>query len=191
MQAFLRRFPRSAFLTATVLLGGPLVLAACSNGSSPSITTTTTRATTTTTTAAPSTSTSTSTAVSTTTTTGTLVPQTATSTEFVSPTGNISCEIDNNFGSGAITSTLCLTFSPARSVVLKTDSSLTECSGQQCLSNAGLGTPTLRYGQSITLGPFTCSSSASGITCMLGNGDGFVIAKAGVTPLGNAHVASS
>jgi hypothetical protein len=84
---------------------------------------------------------------------------------------------------------LCLTSSPARSVVLKTDASLTECSGPQCLSNAGDNTPVLAYGQSITLGPFTCSSSTAGIKCTLANGDGFLISSTATTALGNATVA--
>ena len=85
-------------------------------------------------------------------TSGTLAPETATGTEFLSPSKNISCEIDADFGPSSQSQTLCLTISPPRSVVLKTDGSLTECSGQQCLSNAGENTPTLAYGQSITLG---------------------------------------
>ena len=89
---------------------------------------------------------------STTQTSGTLVPQTATVTEFYSPSKNISCEIDNNFGSSATTSALCLTISPPKSVTLMTDSTLNECTGVNCLSNAGENTPTLAYGQSITLG---------------------------------------
>jgi hypothetical protein len=119
-----------------------------------------------------------------------LVPQTSTGTEFYSPSKNISCEIDDNFGPSAITSTLCLTISPPKSVTLKTDSSLTECSGVNCLSNAGTNTPTLAYGQSITLGPFTCVSSTAGVKCTLVSGDGFLISSSAVTALGNAKVAA-
>jgi hypothetical protein len=86
---------------------------------------------------------------------------------------------------------LCLTLSPARSVVLKTDASLVECNGQSCLSNAGEITPTLAYGQSITLGPFSCLSSRAGIKCTLQSGAGFLIATSGVTPQGDATVAAS
>ena len=135
--------------------------------------------------------TSSSTAGTTSTTTqtsGTLVPQTSTSTEFVSPSKNISCEIDDNFGQGALTSTLCLTVSPPKSVTLATDSTLVECTGVNCLSNAGLNTPTLAYGQSITLGPFTCASSTAGMKCTLASGDGFLISSAATTALGNATV---
>ena len=166
-----------------------LALAACSSSTSPSSTTSTT-STTATTTAPSTTSTSAAsgTTSSTTQTSGTLVPQTATVTEFYSPSKNISCEIDNNLGSSAITSTLCLTISPPKSVTLMTDSTLKECTGVNCLSNAGENTPTLAYGQSITLGPFTCASSTAGIKCTLASGDGFSISTSAVTPLGNAKV---
>jgi hypothetical protein len=171
-------------------------LAACSSGpsSSSSSTTRTTSATTTTsaatTTTAASTTSSTAarTASGTSQTSGTLVPQTSTSTEFVSPSKNISCEIDSNFGQNAITSTLCLTVSPPKSVTLGTDGTLTECTGVSCLSNAGLNTPTLAYGMSITLSPFTCSSSTAGVKCTLANGDGFLISSAAVAVLGSAKV---
>ena len=73
-------------------------------------------------------------------------------------------------GANPGTSTLCLTINPARSVVLNTDGTLTECTGQDCLSNAGIDTPTLAYGQSITLGPFTCVSSTAGMKCTLASG---------------------
>ena len=91
-------------------------------------------------------------------------------------------------GTSATTSALCLTVSPPKSVTLKTDSSLTECTGVNCLSNAGTNTPTLAYGQSITLGPFTCASSTAGMKCTLANGDGFLISSAATTALGNAKV---
>ena len=109
----------------------------------------------------------------------------------MSPSKNISCEIDDNFGPSAITSTLCLTISPPKSVTLKTDSSLTECTGVNCLSNAGTDTPTLAYGQSITLGPFTCASSTAGVKCTLASGDGFLISSSAITALGNAKVAAA
>jgi len=135
-------------------------------------------------------SSSASTTSSTAQTSGTLVPQTPTGTEFLSPSKNISCEIDYNFGPSAITSTLCLTMSPPKSVTLQTDSSLTECTGVNCLSNAGTNTPTLGYGQSITLGPFTCASSTAGVKCTLASGDGFLISSSAITVLGNAKVAA-
>lgn len=168
-----------------------LVLAACSSSSNPPTSTTTTTARSTSTSTSAATGTTTSTSSGTTVTSGTLAPQTATSTEFFSPSMNISCEIDAGFGPTTQSQTLCLTINPARSVVLKTDGTLTECTGQDCLSNAGENTPTLAYGQSITLGPFTCQSSTAGIRCTLQSGAGFLIATSGVTPQGSATVTSS
>src|SRR5271154_4988618 len=136
-----------------ILAACAAALAACSSSPAPSSSSTTLS------TSAASSTTPRSTTSSTSETSGTLVPQTSTGTEFLSPSKNISCEIDSNFGPSAITSTLCLTISPPKSVTLKTDSSLTECTGVNCLSNAGTNTPTLAYGQSITLGPFSCASS--------------------------------
>jgi hypothetical protein len=164
--------------------------AACS--STPSTTASSTSTTrpsgTTTSTAHGSTTTSTSGA---TTTTATLVPQTSTSTEFYAPSGNLGCEIDNRFGQGALTQVLCLTETPARSVTLGADSTLRQCTGEACLSNAGLNTPQLPYGTSITLGPFTCLSMTTGMKCALGNGNGFILARSGVTPLGSVTVTTS
>ena len=68
--------------------------------------------------------------------------------------------------------------SPPKSVTLGADGTLTECTGVTCLSNAGENTPTLAYGMSITLEPFTCSSSTAGIKCTLADGDGFLIRAA-------------
>ncbi len=76
-------------------------------------------------------------------------------------------------------------------MTLATDGTLTECSGANCLSNAGVNTPTLAYGQSITLGPFTCASSTAGMKCTLANGDGFLMSSSGITPVGDATVTST
>ncbi len=119
-----------------------------------------------------------------------MAPQTSTSTEFYSPSKNISCEIDYNLGPSAVTSAFCLTLSPPKSVTLTTNAALAECTGTTCLANAGENTPTLAYGQSITLGPFTCASSTAGMKCTLASGDGFLISSAATTPLGNAQVAA-
>jgi hypothetical protein len=181
------RVLRTWSIRLLILPACALALAACSSSPSSSNgpTTTATPSSATTSTSAHSTTSSSSP------TSGTLVPQTATITEFYSPSKNISCEIDNNVGTSATTSALCLTVSPPKSVTLKTDSSLTECTGVACLSNAGTNTPTLGYGQAITLGPFTCASSTAGMKCTLANGDGFLISSAATTALGNAKVAAS
>jgi hypothetical protein len=161
-----------------------LALAACSSSPSSSNSSSTTST-------APSTGSTASTTSSTSQTPGTLEPQTSSSTEFYSPSKNISCEIDSNFGPNGLTSALCITFSPPKSVTLMTDGSLTECTGVNCLSNAGVNTPTLAYGQSITLGPFSCASSTAGMKCTLASGDGFLVSSAATTALGNAKVAGS
>jgi hypothetical protein len=179
--------PTRGLLFIAFVGGSALVLAACSSTSNPPATTTTTSASSSSGAAGSTTSTSSGTTV----TSGTLAPQTSTSSEFYSPSKNISCEIDANFGTSSQSQVLCLTLSPARSVVLMTDSSLTECNGQSCLSNAGVNTPTLAYGQSITLGPFSCISSTAGIKCTLQSGAGFLISTSGVTPQGGATVAAS
>jgi hypothetical protein len=44
---------------------------------------------------------------------------------------------------------------------------------------------------SITLGDVTCLSTTSGMKCTLNNGDGFLIATAGITPLGSVTVQTS
>jgi hypothetical protein len=168
------------------LLGVGCLLAGCSSGTSPSTPPPNTGSTTK---AMPAHSTTSSRVASGgTTTTATMQPQTPTSTEFISPSGNISCEIDYNFGQSSLTSALCLTLTPPKSVTLGTDGSLVECNGDQCLSNAGVGTPTLKYGDSIRLGPFICLSSMAGVKCALANGDGFSISRSGTTPLGNSSV---
>lgn len=126
-----------------------------------------------------------------TTTTGTLLPQTANVTEFYSPTKNISCEIDSASGPTGVNQALCLTLSPPQSATLTASGTLTKCSGQNCLSNAGENTPTLNYGTSITLGSITCLSQTAGMKCTLSSGAGFAIASSGITPLGNVTVTTS
>lgn len=170
-----------------------LGVAACSSTTSPTASTTSTTSTTRApvTTTAVTGSTTTSTTGNATTTTATLAPQTATSTEFFAPSGNLECEIDYGFGQGSLTETMCLTETPAQSATLGADSSLKKCTGQTCLSNAGLNTPELPYGTSITLGPFTCLSMTTGMKCTLSNGNGFILARSGVTPLGSVTVTTT
>ena len=189
MHLALRKWP----VRLLILAAGAVTLAACSSSPSPSSssTSTTTTAATTTTSQSTTSSTARSTTSTTSQTSGTLVPQTSTGTEFLSPSKNISCEIDSNFGPSAITSALCLTISPPKSVTLGADGTLTECTGVTCLSNAGENTPTLGYGMSITLAPFTCSSSTAGVKCTLADGDGFLISSAGTMALGAAKVAAA
>lgn len=88
---------------------------------------------------------------------GHFIPDTSSVDEFYSPSQNISCEIDYGFtepdSASAINNVLCLTISPPQSVHMSIEGSLQTCTGVQCLSNAGLNTPTLAYGDSTGVGP--------------------------------------
>jgi hypothetical protein len=110
----------------------------------------------------------------------TFVPmQTATGGEFLSPSGNINCEIDDRTG---LVGAYCQTSNPARSVHMDASGAYTVCTGQQCLGNAGAGVPTLAYGTETGVGPFRCVSATTGVTCTSG-GKGFVISTSGITPV--------
>jgi hypothetical protein len=100
--------------------------------------------------------------------------QTATGGEFVSPSGNISCEV-------GLKQAYCQTGSPARSVTMDAAGAYKTCTGNQCLANAGDGTPTLKYGTTTGVGPFRCESETAGITCVA-DGKGFLISTSGVSP---------
>ncbi len=104
---------------------------------------------------------------------------------------NISCEIDYDFQSGAqppINQVLCLTVNPPKAVVLTQAGGLRICTGQECLSNAGLDTPMLQYGAATGAGPFRCLSRTTGMTCTVNNAQGFTISTAGVVPIGGATI---
>ena len=119
----------------------------------------------------------TSTVVSTSTTaTATSVPcpsaGSATDCECYSPTRNIGCEIDP-------TTELCLTVQPPQAAHLAADGTYTTCTGENCLSNAGLNTGTLAYGTSTSNGTFTCVSRQTGMTCTAA-GKGYTISTTGI-----------
>ena len=130
---------------------------------------------------APATTTSPATSTAPTPTTSiTFVPmQTATGGEFLTPSGNIECQIDSQAGQAGA---YCQTTTPARSVTMDSAGHYTVCTGQQCLANAGDGTPTLFYGTETGVGPFRCESATTGVTCTA-DGRGFVISASGVTPV--------
>jgi hypothetical protein len=106
--------------------------------------------------------------------------QTAAGGEFVSPSGNISCEVD--YHRAGLTQVYCQTATPARSVTLSVGGKYTTCTGQQCLGNPGTGTPTLAYGTATGVGPFRCESAAAGVTCVA-DGRGFRISASGISPV--------
>ncbi len=116
-------------------------------------------------------------AVAATTTTVTAPAQTQHGGEFLSPSGNISCEIDNGYID--LHQVYCQTISPPESVVLVRTGTFKVCKGQQCLGNPAINTPVLAYGHSTGSGPFHCLSTTAGVTCTIA-GKGFEISRAGI-----------
>jgi hypothetical protein len=57
--------------------------------------------------------------------------------------------------------------------------SFTTCTGEQCLANPGINTPTLVYGTATGVGPFVCKSATTGVTCTA-DGKGFQISTSGI-----------
>ena len=84
--------------------------------------------------------------------------------------------------SGGLAGAYCQTTTPALSVTMNAAGRYTVCTGQQCLANAGDGTPTLFYGMETGVGPFRCESARTGVTCTA-DGRGFLISASGITPV--------
>jgi hypothetical protein len=187
---YLAHVTRIAGVSA-LALGAALALSACSSGTSsaggavtqsasgPTATTTAQpTATSAVATSAPAVTATPTTAVPTAAPSATLVPmQTAAGGEFLSPSGNISCEID--YHRVGLTEVYCQTVNPARSVTMGAGGKYTTCTGEQCLGNPGTGTPTLAYGTATGVGPFRCESAATGVTCVA-DGRGFRISTSGI-----------
>jgi hypothetical protein len=119
---------------------------------------------------------------SSTTSAGHFIPGTTGTYEFLSPSSNISCEITYSPGAPE-SSAYCETNSPTQSVTMTADGTLKTCSGAECGSNAGVGTPTLAYGDSTGIGPFRCTSTVMGMVCTAVGGKGFKISTSGITPI--------
>jgi hypothetical protein len=98
---------------------------------------------------------------------------------FLSPSGNISCELDVG-RAGIADVAYCQSVTPARSATLSRSGHLKTCSGQGCLGNPPEHDATLAYGKTAVLGPFRCTSRPAGVTCS-GAGRGFTISRAGIT----------
>jgi serine/threonine protein kinase, bacterial len=104
---------------------------------------------------------------------------------FQSPSGNISCEIDYQRGYGMTDTAYCDSGRPPQNVSMNSDGVLTVCTaGESCLSNGPVGEPTLPYNHTTGIGPFTCLSEVSGVTCTVVSGRGFAISNSGITPVG-------
>jgi hypothetical protein len=100
---------------------------------------------------------------------------------FLSPSHNISCELDTG-RSGVPDAAFCQSLARPSSVTLGTNGKLKICHGTRCLGNPPERDPTLPYGHSVKLGPFRCDSSVDGITCLTRAG-GFEISRDGVFPV--------
>jgi hypothetical protein len=106
---------------------------------------------------------------------------------FYSPSRKISCEIDYQRGAGMPDVAYCQISPPQalhQSVHMDPTGAFAVCTGETCLGNPGLGQGTLPYGQTAGLGPFSCLSEVTGITCRVGSGRGFTISSSGITPAG-------
>ena len=99
---------------------------------------------------------------------------------FFSPSRNLSCTI-------AIGSVRCSSQKAPHAGRLTARGGVATCKGTPCLTPA-TAYPTaavLRFGRSVTAGPFTCMSRQTGVTCTVTRtGKGFRINKAGVTRVG-------
>lgn len=93
---------------------------------------------------------------------------------FQSPSGNISCEIDYKHGARIPDGAYCMSIDPPQNVSMNSSGVLVSvCTeGVSCLSNPPQGEPTLPYKHTTGLGPFTCLSEFSGVTCTVGSGRG-------------------
>ena len=79
------------------------------------------------------------------------------------------------------TSTLCLTTMPAKRAVVSADGTFTRCNGVNCLSNAGVGTPTVPEHSTVENSHFTCVVTAVNTTCRAKGHGGFSISTAGIS----------
>jgi hypothetical protein len=116
--------------------------------------------------------------------------QSSTGGEFLSPSGNISCEMD--YGGTLGDQVYCQTFSPAASVTMSLTGALKKCRGQLCLGNPADNAITLAFGRATVVGPFKCSSAKAGVTCTVAStgaaggkvaGKGFEISRSGIRKL--------
>jgi hypothetical protein len=109
--------------------------------------------------------------------------------EFYWPGGGVVCAMGPGLIApgkpGVPERVLCM--GPADVATLLPTGQINICQGgysnPQCLTgNAGQNTPTLAYGEQMTVGPFRCSSAQAGITCVvLKTGQGFLINRSGAT----------
>jgi hypothetical protein len=97
---------------------------------------------------------------------------------FLSPSHNLSCELDVG-RAGIPDEAYCQSFVEPSSVTLHPNGTIKVCRGTGCLGNPPERDATLAYGKAASLGPFRCVSSAAGITCRTRKG-GFAISRSAV-----------
>jgi hypothetical protein len=94
---------------------------------------------------------------------------------FHSPSRNIECEV-GVARPGLGTYAFCATLRPARCVTLKVSGRMRV--RQNCFGNGPENAFTLRYGRSVRVGPFRCTSRTNGMECLVvRNGHGFLISR--------------
>ena len=101
---------------------------------------------------------------------------------FYTPSRYTNCEID--WHRDTLKDQVFCDVGQSRSVTMDVAGIFSVCSVGGCVGNAGLGTPTLAYGQSAALGPFTCSSAMSALTCTVVSGRGFTASRSGIVAVG-------
>ncbi|MGH8988733.1 MAG: hypothetical protein ACRDXC_09080 [Acidimicrobiales bacterium] len=98
--------------------------------------------------------------------------------EFLSPSRNISCEIDWHVA-GLSSVAYCQTFSPPRSVTISSSGRIKRCSGTRCVGNPAENAGVLPYLTSAGAGPFLCASRIDGVACSSA-AHAFLISRSGV-----------
>jgi len=106
---------------------------------------------------------------------------------FALPSGNIACEITTDAASCTIANTSAVppadascTGSIGHTLTVTADGAKMPCVEGALPGVAAKDTKILDYGQSTTVGAFTCTSSSTGVTCKHDpTGKGFQLAKAG------------
>jgi hypothetical protein len=99
-----------------------------------------------------------------------------TSAEFVSPSGNIGCQMATTF-------VICLLMNPPfHKATLNRRGHTAICNGPACAGDLGEGSHgVLHYGHSIRVGGFRCTSRTTGMTCrVVKTGKGFRLNRTGV-----------
>jgi hypothetical protein len=99
--------------------------------------------------------------------------------EFLSPSRNISCELDWDL-KGLPATAYCQTMAPPRSVTMSPNGAVKKCSGVVCLGNPAQNARVLPYMASTATGPFLCASRLDGFACSAA-GRAFLISKSGIT----------